>query len=188
MCMCISMCTMCIHMCICNIKPTKKNNCASNSDLNNTYCLSSYTCRMSPIKRSTKGSGSGTNAKRYKQITTTAAAHATLVDVAALTAEITKTVTNTVMESLRQAGLLNSHSRPPVPATDANNTEQITAPVSSENVIEANFLDSEMDNSGVTDINNTTTTPQTTSLTSSSCKLGKSRFVSSRVPLHANVP
>lgn len=175
-------------MCICNIKPTKKNNCASNSDLNNTYCLSSYTCRMSPRKRSTKGSGSGTNAKRYKQITTTAAAHATLVDVAALTAEITKTVTNTVMESLRQAGLLNSHSRPPVPATDANNTEQITAPVSSENVIEASFLDSETDNSGVTDINNTTTTPQTTSLTSSSCKLGKSRFVSSRVPLHANVP
>lgn len=76
----------------------------------------------------------------------------------------------------------------PVPATGDNDTEHITAPVTSENVTEAYFLDSETDNSGVTDINNTTPTPQTTSLTSSSCILSKSPFVSSRVPLHANVP
>ena len=47
------------------------------------------------------------------------------LDIAALTAEITKTVTNTVMDSLRQAGLVKSTHSTPAPAQNVNDSENL---------------------------------------------------------------
>lgn len=135
---------------------------------------------MSANKRKT-AKGMETRSKRSKQSAEAnpEGSNRAAIDVASLTAEVTKNVTNTVLESLRQAGLLPNLQNT-VPSANNNTTGNT---IRSETISNSQTVGTET--SGLAAINTSITTSPAPS---SSCKLDKSRFISSRVPLHSTVP